>query len=200
MQDLSDYSVSLQKWVSSMIISDLQGNLVNIQDGCTRAVEELLSTKNTGKKVMIIGNGGSAAIASHLQNDLSKGSDVRAMVFTEQPLLTALSNDICYAAAYPELVRLWAEQGDILLSISSSGRSENILHSSRIARDKGCRILTLSGFSPENPLRKIGDLNFYIPSDRYGYVEVAHTIIAHYLSDCLLDVVSGKKGSHEDRC
>ena len=71
---------------------------------------------------MIVGNGGSAAIASHLQNDLCKAAQFRAMVFTEPPLLTALSNDISYTAAYRELVNLWAENDDMLIAISRLGQ------------------------------------------------------------------------------
>lgn len=135
-------------------------------------------------KVMIIGNGGSAAIASHLQNDLCKTGKIRAMVFTETPLLTALSNDISYNAAYSEQVGLWADKEDILIAISSSGNSQNIIDSVITARQNGCRpIITLSGFYPDNHLRGIGDYNIYIPSREYGYVELAHSVVTHYISD-----------------
>jgi len=138
------------------------------------------------KKVIVIGNGGSAAIASHMQNDLCKACGIRAMVLTETSLLTALSNDLNYNEAYPELVKLWADKGDTLVAISSSGKSENIIKSCRIAKQKGCSVITLSGFSTNNHLRKEGDVNFYIPSMDYGVVELSHSIITHYITDMIM--------------
>jgi D-sedoheptulose 7-phosphate isomerase len=189
MLEFSDYSSIIKNLLSSLMVLDINGNLIDNQSGFQKIIEMLTILKKNKNKIMIIGNGGSAAIASHLQNDLSKGSMLRAQVFTEQSLLTALSNDICYAAAYPEQLRLWAEEGDILYAISSSGQSENILTSSKLAREIGCYIITLSGFSSENPLKMMGDLNFYINSNHYGYVEVSHTVITHYISDCLAETM-----------
>ena len=188
MIEFSDYSTSIRNFLTSLDIVDSYGNPIDLQSGFQKTIEMVSLLKKNKTKIMIIGNGGSAAIASHFQNDLSKASLVKSQVFTEQSLLTALSNDICYAAAYPELIRLWAEEGDILYAISSSGKSENIINSSKIAREKGCNIITLSGFTPDNPLRKMGDLNFYISSNHYGYVEICHTIITHYISDCLAEI------------
>ena len=180
----NQYTVQLQSLLNNLVITDKQGNVLTIDEGFDRTITAINRIKSSEKKVMIIGNGGSAAIASHLQNDLCKAVRIRAMVFTEPPLLTALSNDICYAAAYQELVRLWADKGDILFSISSSGRSQNIIDAVRAAWETECSlVITLSGFSPDNSLRKMGDINFYVSSNEYGYVELIHSILAHYISD-----------------
>lgn len=180
----TQYSEKLDSILEKTVITDIKGNILNLEQGFSLIITCFGSIKKTEKKVMIIGNGGSAAIASHLQNDLCKSAQTRAMVFTEPPLLTALSNDISYAAAYRELVNLWADKGDMLFSISSSGRSQNIIDAVHKARALGCNpIITLSGFEPDNPLRNIGDINCYIPSMDYGYVELAHSILAHYISD-----------------
>ena len=71
----------------------------------------------------------------------------------------------------------------MLIAISSSGKSENIIRATNAALKKGCTVVTLSGFKADNPLRQIGHVNYYVPSDEYGYVELIHSIIAHYLSD-----------------
>lgn len=154
-----------------------------ISDGLVEAVQWIRTIRDTKKTLYIIGNGGSAAIASHVQNDLCKGAGIRAMVFHETPLLTAYSNDISYDDAYAETLKLWAEPGDLLIAISSSGRSRNILNAVLLAKDRGCTVITLSGFSSKNALRQIGDINIYVQSDEYGIVETAHETILHYLTD-----------------
>jgi len=181
---LNEYTENLFSFLRRVEISDKNGQILDVHEGLSLVISSLLMIKTTRRKVMVIGNGGSAAIASHLQNDLCKAVQARSMVFTEPPLLTALSNDISYTAAYREQVNLWADNGDILVSISSSGNSQNIIDAVNVARDKGCHpIITLSGFSPDNKLRSLGDINIYIPSKEYGYVELAHSVLTHYISD-----------------
>ncbi len=165
-------------------ITTRQNELLSLDEGAAAATAILLSVRSNSGQVMMIGNGGSAAIASHVQNDLCKGVDVRALVFNEPPLLTALSNDEGYECVFERPVGLWADAGDLLLAISSSGRSENILRGVRAARMKGCKVITFSGFQPTNPLRQMGDVNFYVASQVYGHVEVAHGALAHFLTDC----------------
>ena len=135
------------------------------------------------RKVLLVGNGGSAATVSHVQNDLCKAVGVRAMVFTEPALLTALANDHGYASGFERLVELWADPGDILLAISSSGQSENILRAVEASVRRGCDVITFSGFRGDNALRRAGDLNFYVPDQTYGHVEVAHNALVHFLTD-----------------
>jgi D-sedoheptulose 7-phosphate isomerase len=156
-----------------------------------QAVELINGTRLTSAKVMVIGNGGSAAIASHLQNDLSKAVGVRSLVFNEPSLLTALSNDHGYSCIFERPIQMWAEKDDVLVAISSSGRSENIICGAQAAKEKGCSIITLSGFKPNNPLRKLGNLNFHIASESYGQVEVAHSTLTHLLSDMAMARSSG---------
>jgi len=164
-------------------VTDSLDNSLTLNSGVEKAVTLLEDTKNFEKKVMIIGNGGSAAIASHTQNDLCKAVGVQALVFTETALLTALSNDNGYETAFESQVDMWAADGDLLLAISSSGNSENILRAVKKAKNKNCKIITLSGFSENNSLRKTGDVNFYAPANTYGFVELIHSIIAHFLTD-----------------
>jgi len=180
----TQYIDDLHSFLEKVVITDINGQSLDVYEGLSLIINNLHKNKTAHNKVMIIGNGGSAAIASHLQSDLCKTAQIRAMVFTEQPLLTALSNDISYIAAYRELVNLWAEKEDVFFSISSSGSSQNIIDAVIIAREKGCSpIITLSGFLPDNPLRNMGDINIYIPSREYGYVELAHSVLTHFISD-----------------
>lgn len=144
-------------------------------------------------KVMIIGNGGSAAIASHLQNDLCKSVGAKAMVFNEPPLLTALSNDHGYECVFERPVQLWAQRGDLLIAISSSGESKNILAAVEAAKKLGCTVISFSGFKSTNSLRRMGNLNFYVDSDSYGDVEVSHMALVHFLTDYAMSVKSKAK-------
>ncbi|GLH73168.1 phosphoheptose isomerase [Geothrix limicola] len=146
----------------------------------------LLEAKAHGKKVLIIGNGGSAAIASHMQTDLCHSLGIRGLVFNEPPLLTALSNDNGYENAFQRLVDLWGDAGDVLVAISSSGRSANILNACAAARARGLGLITYSGFGADNPLRGKGDLNFYVANANYGPVESAHAVLVHHLTDQVL--------------
>jgi D-sedoheptulose 7-phosphate isomerase len=165
-------------------VTDRQGRLLALEAGIDNALDLIVSARSTSRKVMLVGNGGSAAIVSHMQNDLCKAVRVRAMVFNEAPLLTALTNDHGYGCVFERPVELWADNGDLLLAVSSSGQSENILRAVRASVKSRCQVITFSGFSTENPLRQTGDVNFYVPSQSYGYVEVAHSALAHLLTDC----------------
>ena len=166
--------------------SDQNGISLSMDEGAARAVELILSIRSAEGKVMVIGNGGSAAIANHMHNDLCKAIKVRALTFYETPLLTAYSNDHGYEIAFEQLVKLWADRGNMLVAISSSGKSENILRAVQVALERECCVVTLSGFQADNPLRKLGNYNFYVPSLEYGCVESAHAILTHFLTDSVI--------------
>jgi D-sedoheptulose 7-phosphate isomerase len=179
----SNYLSTLTRILSEMEVTNDRNEVFSIDDGTQKVIDRILEIKSSNRKVMIVGNGGSAAIASHIHNDLCKSVNMRAMVFNETPLLTAFSNDLSYTVAFENITRLWADNGDMLVAISSSGKSENILRVVKAASVKGSFVVTLSGFLPDNPLRKMGNMNFFVPSNEYGFVELAHSILAHYLSD-----------------
>jgi D-sedoheptulose 7-phosphate isomerase len=167
-----------------------QKRSVDLFDGLSTGIELIVTQTSLGGKVIFIGNGGSAAIASHQAVDYWKNGGMRAMAFNDSSLLTCISNDFGYAHVFAKPVEMFAEPGDILVAISSSGRSENILLAVQAARRKGCKVITMSGFSPETPLRLLGDVNFYVPSDSYGYVEIAHLALCH----CILDTIISSQG------
>lgn len=133
------------------------------------------STKNN-KKAIIVGNGGSAAIASHVSVDLTKAAKLRAVNFNEADLITCFGNDYGYENWVTEALRAYADPGDVVVLISSSGQSANIVNAADFAKSWGCDVITFSGFLPSNPLRQKGTLNFYAESDEYNIVEMAHHI------------------------
>jgi len=136
----------------------------------------LAATRAAGKKVILAGNGGSAAIASHCAVDLSKSAGIRAVNFNEADLITCLANDYGYEQWVQKALELYADDGDLVILISSSGRSSNMVNAGRYAQARGLTLVTLSGFRPDNPLRALGRLNFWVDSDGYNIVEMTHHI------------------------
>ena len=181
-----NYFQELTRILGETQVTKADGVKMSLEEGSRKAVELILKVKPSSTKIMLIGNGGSAAIVSHIQNDLCDAVGVRAIVFNEPAFLTAIANDHGYETFFNEAVKLWAEPGDLLWAVSSSGKSKNILHACQTAREKGVQIVTFSGFLPDNPLRQLGDFNFYMASESYGFVETAHAVLGHYLTDCAM--------------
>lgn len=177
-----DYFDNLSLLMSDIQVTDRSGNSIPLGTGAIHALDLIIDVQTSGRKIMLVGNGGSSAIASHAQNDLAESAGIRAMVFTESPVLTARSNDHGYGSVYERPVQMWGESGDLLYAISSSGQSENILRSMQAAHENKCQVITLTGFKADNPARLLGDLNFYVDSSVYGYVESAHTALTHFLT------------------
>lgn len=161
------------------------GAEIDFQKAVSQIVKRVSLQRKKNNKAMIIGNGGSASIASHIATDFLKNLKMAALVFNDASLLTCLSNDLGYENVFSTPIGTLAKKGDILFAISSSGKSKNILNAVTQAKKKGCFVVTFSGFSGLNPLRKMGDLNFYVPSSFYGDVEISHLAICHAVVDTL---------------
>jgi D-sedoheptulose 7-phosphate isomerase len=158
-------------------------------------VELLVSAHREGRQVFIIGNGGSAATASHMMNDLAKGTighkadapwpALRAVALTDNvPLMTAWANDTDYSRIFAGPLQSLARPGDLLIAISASGNSPNIVAAAQLARERGMRIIGLTGFGG-GQLAGLADAAFVVPSDDYGPVEDVHMILDHILTGCL---------------
>ncbi len=129
-----------------------------------------------GNKVIVVGNGGSASIASHLTVDFINAANIKAINFNDPSLITCFSNDYGYENWISKALECYADSGDVLVLISSSGQSKNMLVGANKARTLGLDIVTLSGFSSNNPLKKLGDINLWVDSDAYNIVEMTHHI------------------------
>lgn len=181
---LTDYCTELYRLLTQdLVISKPQGAMM--PEGNAALIDLLHGLRERKGKVILVGNGGSAALVAHMHNDLVKCDGIRALLCTETSLLTAYTNDDGYETAYAQQVEMWGEAGDVLLAISSSGKSQNILNAVTAARGCDMFVVTMSGFEASNPLRQSGDINYYVPSSNYGYVEMAHGILGHYLTDSL---------------
>lgn len=134
-----------------------------------------------GKKVIFIGNGGSSSIASHMASDISKNGGVRAIAFNDISTLTMLGNDFGYESVFEKQLEFYGFPGDILVAISSSGGSQNIVNAAKKAAEKLIKSFTFTGEvkTAENTLKTMGELNFVVPSTDYGIVEIAHLSLIH---------------------
>jgi D-sedoheptulose 7-phosphate isomerase len=182
-QTASGYLETLSNCMLTTQVTDRQGSSLTLDEGSDQVVQMILETRANNKKIMLAGNGGSSSVVSHVQNDLCKAVGVKALVFTEQPLLTAFANDEGYGSVFEKPIDLWAEDGDLFFTVSSSGKSENIIRGLKSSQSAGCKIITFSGFGVDNPSRQVGDLNFYVDSGEYGFVETAHAALLHYMTD-----------------
>ena len=148
-----------------------------------KAVTIASEARNAKRGFYFIGNGGSAAIASHMAADWLKTLEVPAYCFNDGALTTCMANDLGYGNVFSFPLSIHAGRGDVLFAISSSGKSESITNAVQAAHDCGMKVITLSGFAHDNPLRSMGDANFHVGSFKYGLVEVAHHAICHSILD-----------------
>lgn len=149
-----------------------------LRDVATADLERLGKTfrdaQARGRKVLLAGNGASAAIASHVAVDLTKTAGIRAMTFNEADLITCFANDYGYEHWIAKAIECYGDAGDVAVLISSSGASPNVVNAATQARAAGLGVVTLSGFDPSNPLRALGDLNLWVNSRAYNVVETTH--------------------------
>ncbi|HEY0758052.1 MAG TPA: SIS domain-containing protein [Acidisarcina sp.] len=163
--------------------TDRRGGEISQAEAYESAIALAEATTANGNKLMFIGNGGSAGIASHMAIDFSKNGNMPALAFNDGAALTCLANDFGYDEVFARQMHFHARRGDLLVAISSSGRSPSILRAVDAALEIGCRVITFSGFDPANPLRSMGDVNFHVARHDYGLVEVAHTALVHAIVD-----------------
>ena len=141
------------------------------------AKKALLALPEINRKCIVIGNGGSAAIASHFSIDLMKTAGIRCINFNESSLITCFSNDYGYEHWAEKAIEFYGEEGDVLIAISSSGESDNIINACNTARIIGfSKIITLAGFDINNRLNSLGDINLHVNSNNYNYIENLHQI------------------------
>ncbi len=147
----------------------------------------ILNTSKKGGKIIIVGNGGSAATASHVAVDLSLNSKVKAINFNESDLITCFANDFGYENWVKKSLEIYSKKSDLLILISCSGNSKNLVNANIFAKQKGLKVATLTGCKKNNKLNSMkNDLNIWINSKEYNTIEIVHHCI-------LLNIVDGLK-------
>ena len=162
----------------------------NIVDKIIKVKDILVNAKKNNNKIMIFGNGGSAAIASHVSVDLTKNANIRSVNFNEADLITCFANDYGYERWVEKAIDFYADSKDVLILISSSGKSKNMLNACIAAKkNKISTIITFTGHNKDNPLSGLGNINFWIDSKAYNFVENIHQV---WLLT-IVDLIIGKR-------
>jgi D-sedoheptulose 7-phosphate isomerase len=164
-------------------ISNAQNQACDLDAAIISLQKRLLALKNNRKNLYIIGNGGSAGVAAHAATDFFNVAKIRATTLHESSLLTCMANDFGYENAVANMLSQLLNPGDLVIAISSSGKSMNMRNAANVASGSGAYVVTLTGFSADNPLRYLGDMNIWLDSDDYGFVEVGHQFILHNIAD-----------------
>jgi D-sedoheptulose 7-phosphate isomerase len=171
------YKTALEDTISKIDTRDVE-----------RATEWFDEARSTSKHIFVCGNGGSASTASHFACDIVKGasynrdSRFRIMALTDSlPTLTAYSNDVNYESVFVEQLRNFAEPGDLVMGISGSGNSPNVLRALEYANSIGCKTIALTG-RDGGQLGPLAQLNIQVPVPHMGRIEDAHLIICHMIA------------------
>lgn len=182
------YLGKLHEALEKTIITDNYCNhLENWEDAMESIVQEFLRIKREEKQCFFIGNGGSAGIAVHMTTDFVKNGGIKAQSLYSPSLVTCISNDFSYEDVFAKPLELFAKEGDLLVAISSSGNSANIVNALETAKSKGVVSITLSGFKADNKIRAKGKYNIYVPIEHYGIVESIHNILLQQIVDVIME-------------
>lgn len=135
-----------------------------------------LKVKENNSKIIFAGNGASSTIASHASTDFTKQGKIKSICFSDSSLITAYGNDYGYENWVSEAIKSYSDNGDLVVLVSSSGTSKNIINAAVKAKELGLKIVTFTGFSESNPLKQYGDVNFWLESEAYNIIENTHSI------------------------
>lgn len=144
-------------------------------------------TLNKEGKLIFVGNGGSAAMSSHVAVDFTKNAKIKSINFNEPDLITCFANDYGYENWVAKALEFYANENDLVFLISSSGNSLNIVNAAKYCNINNLSLITLSGFNNNNKLKELGDINFWVDSKEYNIVEMTHHIILLLLVDAFIN-------------
>ena len=181
--DIKVYFETFYNIISKFYITDKYNQELDIIKTLPLIIEKIMIVKKTDGIIYLIGNGGSSSIISHVSIDLLNNCRIKAFPLTDNSQITCFANDYGYENVFSKPLEVYLSKSDLLIAVSSSGNSRNIINASTVARSKGCYVLTFTGFKPDNPLRNLGDLNFWLESSHYGMIETGHALILHFLTD-----------------
>ncbi len=187
-----EYLKEVADGLSGTIITNGGGNILSVDDGMRLWCEHVKQIRDEFHgMIFFCGNGASATMAEHMSHDWFQNAMVNTQTCSETAHLTAISNDVSFDEVFSYRIGRILSESDMLVTVSSSGRSANIINAIDTAKNNKAFVVTLSGMSAENASRKKGDLNFYVPLQTYGLVESAHAVILHAVLDLFLETYMG---------
>lgn len=137
--------------------------------------------------MFFIGNGGSSAIASHMTADFMKNGGMNTYSLYDAAVTTCVGNDYGYEYIFSKPMEFLVKEGDLIVAISSSGNSANIVNAIKTAQNKQATVITFTGFDSDNSAKQMGDFNLYVPSRKYGIVESVHNLILQQIVDLIME-------------
>lgn len=159
----------------------------NYDQGIEMLIDLFTRHKKNNSQLFFIGNGGSSAIASHMTADFMKNGGMNTYSLYDNAVTTCMGNDYGYEYIFSRPIEFLAREDDLLVAISSSGNSQNIINAIEIARKKKTEVITFTGFESDNKVTKMGDLNIYVPCKKYGIVESIHNMILQQIVDMIME-------------
>lgn len=186
-----EYTKMVANGIEGTIVTDLSGNSIPLDDGLEMWADKAKETEEKGGLTFFCGNGASATMAEHMSSDWFQNGMMNTETCSETAHLTAVSNDFSYENVFAFRIGRMLSKNDILVTISSSGNSPNIVKALQVGKERGAYAITLSGMKEDNLSISLGDLNFYVPLPTYGLVESAHALLLHASLDRFLDKYMG---------
>lgn len=182
-----EYIKELVETLENVQIFTENGMNLSYEAGIQKLVECFLEHKRNGAQVYFIGNGGSSAIASHMTADFMKNGGMRTYSLYDNAVTTCMGNDYGYAYVFSRPLAFLGQKNDLLVAVSSSGNSPNIVNAVRTAEAKHMDIVTLTGFKEDNMIKNLGYINIYVPCEKYGIVESIHNLMLQQVVDMIME-------------
>lgn len=182
-----EYQETLIEKLRMVQFTTKDNQVLGFEAGMDCLVSMFLNIKSSKKSVFFIGNGGSSAIASHMTADFMKNGGMNTYSLYDSAVTTCMGNDYGYGYIFSRPMEFLVRKGDLLVAISSSGNSSNIINAIETARLKGAAVITFTGFEPNNRAKQMGDVNVYVPCKKYGIVESIHNMMLQQVVDLIMD-------------
>lgn len=164
-----------------------QAKSESYDEGISLLVDIFTRHKEKNAQLFFMGNGGSSAIASHMTADFMKNGGMNTYNLYDNAVTTCMGNDYGYEYIFSRPMEFLVREGDLVVAVSSSGNSANIIHAVQVAKKKQASVITFTGFKPENSVKQLGDINVYVPCEKYGMVESIHNLILQQIVDVIMD-------------
>lgn len=189
---IDEYMNSIYAALENTIITNHNGEDMQLQDALDRWAVKAKNIRDEKKGLIFFcGNGASATMAEHMSHDWFQNAEINTATCSETAHITAVGNDYSFDDIFSYRIGRILSDKDMLVTISSSGNSPNIVKALEMGRKKSAYLVTLSGKEPDNKSRKLGDLNFYVPLPTYGLTESAHAVLLHAALDNFLEKYMG---------
>lgn len=183
---MNEYTRNLFEVLERSVLIAKDQTKVKVDNATEQLVKLFSLHKEQASNIFFIGNGGSSAIASHMTADFMKNGGMNTYSLYDNALTTCMGNDYGYEYVFSRPLEFLIRKGDLLVAISSSGNSTNIVNAIQVAKEKNAEVLTLTGFKEDNRAKQLGDYNLYVPCTEYGIVESIHNLILQEIVDIIM--------------